>query len=76
MGRNAKQVDDLVLKVGELGIEDLDSFSTRGQRMAVGVTEEAQYLFGGWMSAQTLLGVKREFPDTFPSHGQPEFALY
>ena len=38
--------------------------------------EEAQYLFGGWMSAQTLLGIKREFPDSFPIHGHPKFALY
>jgi hypothetical protein len=38
MGRNAKQVDDLVLKVGELGIEDLDSVSILGQLVAFGVS--------------------------------------
>ncbi len=73
---DTQQLDELMLKVGEFGIEDLDGFATDAELVTFGVTEETQYLFSGWMGAQTLLRIKREFTDTVASHSQPEFALY
>jgi hypothetical protein len=52
-----EQLEYLMLKGGERGLEGLHGAPGMAQHVALGVAEEPQQLLSGWPSAAALLGI-------------------